>query len=219
MTVHVLPGFDAREHLAREERCFRSGETCALLWRNTPCVILGRNQTAQNEASAWARENLPVVRRSTGGGAVYQDLNNLNVSFVCSQAMPQPLQLYMRPVLDFLHALGLPAVFSGRNDILLDGGKISGCAMRHDGGRTLAHGTLLFRRDADAMDRSLTPDADKLARHGVSSVRSRTGELAPYLPQFRDVSDFQDALAGFLEQYALCPDRRSDGVEKILKNT
>lgn len=201
MIVHVLPGFDARDHLAAEQRFFRSGETCALLWRNAPCVILGRNQRAQEEVSAWALENLPVLYRSTGGGAVYQDADNVNVSFVCSQTMPQPLQAYMQPVLDFLHLLKLPAAFSGRNDILLDGRKISGCAMRHDGGRTLAHGTLLFRRDAGAMDRSLTPGADKLARHGVSSVRSRTGELAPYLPQFGDVSAFQDALAGFLRDY------------------
>lgn len=200
MTVYVLPGFDARAHLAEEERYFRSRETCALLWRNTPCVILGRNQSAQSEVSARARENLPVLRRSTGGGAVYQDTDNVNVSFVCSQMVPQPLQTYMQPVLDFLHALGLPAVFSGRNDILLGGRKISGCAMRHDGGRTLAHGTLLFRRDADAMDSFLTPDADKLARHGVSSVRSRTGELAPYLPQFADAAAFTDALASFLEK-------------------
>lgn len=201
MTVHILPGFDARTHLLTEQRFFRSQQTCALLWRSAPCVILGRNQREENEVSAWARENLPVLVRSTGGGAVYQDADNVNVSFVRSQAMPQPLRDCMRPLLDFLLALGLPAAFSGRNDILLGGRKISGCAMRHDGGRTLAHGTLLFRRDAAAMDRALTPDADKLARHGVSSVRSRTGELAPYLPQFRDVSAFQDALAAFLRAY------------------
>ncbi len=198
MTVYELPLSDARENLAAEERMFRSDETCALLWRNLPCVILGCNQDAESEVSAWGRENLPVLRRGTGGGAVYQDADNVNVSFVCSEPMPRQLQIYMQPVLDFLRSLGLPAGFSGRNDILLDGRKISGCAMRHGGGRTLAHGTLLFRRDADAMEKALTPDAGKLARHGVLSVRSRTGELAPYLPQFRDVTAFQNALARFL---------------------
>ena len=193
-----MPAFSARENLAVEERAFRSDETCALLWRNTPCVILGRNQYAEQEVSAWGRANLPVLHRTTGGGAVYQDTDNVNVSFLCSQPLPQPLHTYMQPVLDFLHALGLPAVFSGRNDILLDGRKISGCAMRHDAGRTLAHGTLLFRRDADAMGRALTPDADKLARHGVPSVRTRTGELAPYLPQFADTAAFEHALEIYL---------------------
>ena len=198
MTVYELPALDAGENLAAEERFFRSDEVCALLWRNAPCVILGRNQNEESEVSVWGRANLPVLHRSTGGGAVYQDTDNLNVSFVRSEPMPRQLQTYMQPVLDFLHALGLPAAFSGRNDILLDGKKISGCAMRHDRGRTLAHGTLLFRRDADAMEKALTPDADKLARHGVASVRSRTGELAPYLPQFADVVGFQDALAAYL---------------------
>lgn len=200
MIVRILPSFDARENLEAEERAFRTDETCALLWRNAPCVIIGRNQNAEDEVSAWGRASFPVLRRSTGGGAVYQDTDNVNVSFVCSEPAPRPLREYMQPVLDFLRALGLPAEFSGRNDVLLDGRKISGCAMRHDAGRTLAHGTLLFRRDADAMEKALTPDADKLARHGVPSVRSRTGELAPYLPQFRDVSDFQDALAQFLRR-------------------
>lgn len=198
MIVHELPALDARENLAAEERFFRSDETCALLWRNAPCVILGRSQNAESEVSAWGRANLPVLRRSTGGGAVYQDADNVNVSFVCAEPLPRALCAYMQPVLDFLRSLGLPAVFSGRNDILLEGRKISGCAMRHDGGRTLAHGTLLFRRDAQAMERALTPDADKLARHGVSSVRSRTGELAPHLPQFADVTAFEDALAAYL---------------------
>lgn len=208
MTVYVLPAFDARENLQAEERAFRSGEMCALLWRNTPCVILGRNQDAQSEVSAWGRANLPVLFRSTGGGAVYQDTDNVNISFVRSEPLPQPLRTYMQPVLDFLHELGLPAAFSGRNDILLDGRKISGCAMRHDAGRTLAHGTLLFRRDADAMERALTPDPDKLARHGVASVRSRTGELAPYLPQFADAGAFADALAHFLERQKTQRDSR-----------
>lgn len=198
MIVHVLPAFDARENLAAEARYFRSQETCALLWRNAPCVILGRNQDAAREVSAWGRENLPVLVRSTGGGAVYQDTDNVNVSFLCSEPLPHELSAYLQPILDFLRALGLPAAFSGRNDILLDGRKISGGAMRHDGGRTLAHATLLFRRDADAMERALTPDADKLARHGVPSVRSRTGELAPYLKQFASVTAFQDALEAFL---------------------
>ena len=198
MIVHVLPASDARENLAAEASFFRSQETCALLWQNAPCVILGRSQNAESEVSAWGRENLPVLLRSTGGGAVYQDTDNVNVSFVCSEPLPRELRVYVQPVLDFLRSLGLPAVFSGRNDILLGGRKISGCAMRHDGGRTLAHATLLFRRDADAMERALTPDADKLARHGVPSVRSRTGELAPFLPQFSDVTAFRDALEAYL---------------------
>ena len=184
-----------------EDVYFRGVETCALLWRNAPCVILGKNQIAREETSGLCRRSVPVLHRTTGGGAVYHDLNNVNFSFLCSEKTPRELREYARPVMDFLHALGLPAVFSGRNDILLDGRKISGMAMRHAGGRTLAHGTLLFRRDADAMERFLTPDTDKLDRHGVASVRARTGELAPYLPQVPDAKHFLCKLEIFLKTY------------------
>ena len=176
-----------------------------MLWRNAPCVILGRNQSVAAEVSAWGLRHVPVLYRSTGGGAVYHDPDNVNFSFFYSEPLPREMQAYLAPVLAFLHALGLPIAFSGRNDLLLDGRKISGCAMRHDAGRTLVHGTLLFRRDADRMEKILTPSADKLRRHGVASVRSRTGELAPYLPQFADASALTDALAQFLRSY---PDER-----------
>ena len=199
--MHVLPSFDAAENLAAEDAHFRSGETCALLWRNAPCVILGKNQIAREETSDLCRRSVPVLHRTTGGGAVYHDLDNVNFSFLCTEETPRQMRDYARPVMAFLYALGLPAVFSGRNDILLDGRKISGMAMRHAGGRTLAHGTLLFRRDAAAMETYLTPDADKLDRHGVASVRARTGELAPYLPAFPDAKKFLCALEIFLKNY------------------
>ena len=182
----MLPSTDAAENLALEDAYFRGTETCALLWRNAPCVILGCHQDALSETSALCRTRVPVLRRSTGGGAVYHDLDNINFSFLCTESVPRELRAYAAPVLSFLQSLGLPAEFSGRNDILLYGKKISGMASRHSGGRTLVHGTLLFRRDEAAMEAYLTPDVDKLRRHGVASVRTRTGELAPYLPQIPD---------------------------------
>ena len=201
MTVYVLPGTDAAENLAQEGAFFRASRDCVLLWRNAPCVILGKNQIAEQETSALCRETVPVLRRSTGGGAVYHDLNNINFSFLCTERVPHTMQEHAAPILAFLHALGLPAAFSGRNDILLCGKKISGMASRRKGDRTLVHGTLLFRCDSDAMDAYLTPDADKLLRHGVPSVRARTGELAPDLPQFADAEQFLQALQKFLQNY------------------
>ena len=201
MTVYCLPATDPAENLAAEDRIFRGAETCALLWRNTPCVILGRNQSAESEVSLWGRRNIPIFWRKTGGGAVYQDLDNINFSFFYTQPMPREMRESVQPVADFLRLHGLPVVFSGRNDLLLGGKKISGCAMRHSGDRTLVHGTLLFRRDADAMEKILTPDADKLRRHGVVSVRARTGELAPVLPQYADAEQFMLALGGYLRNF------------------
>ena len=199
MTVEVIEGLDPRENLRAEAARFADGGEHTLLWRNAPCVILGRNQIAAEEVSPLCLREVPVLRRGTGGGAVYHDPDNLNFTFIRQEPFPAEMQMRLAPIFAFLRREGLPVVFSGRNDILLRGRKISGCAMLHADGRTLVHGTLLFRRDAEKMTRYLTPDAAKLQRHGVPSAAAPTGELAPYLPQYADVTAFRDALRVFLE--------------------
>ena len=202
MTVEVLAGLDPRQHLAEEAARFADGGEHTLLWRNAPCVVIGHNQCAEAEVSPEGLREVPVLRRTTGGGAVYHDTDNVNFTFIRQESVPGPIQAHVAPILRFLRQLGLPVVFSGRNDILLGGRKISGCAMRHDDARTLVHGTLLFRRDADAMERYLTPERSKLLRHGVASVAARTGELAPYLPQIPDAQAFLRCLQMYLENYS-----------------
>lgn len=193
----VLPSIDPVENLAAESALFlERRESFILLWRNAPCVIIGRNQDPNLETTPLCRASVPVVRRCTGGGAVYHDLNNVNFSFIQNGEID--METAVQPIVDFLRGLHLPAVFSGRNDILLDGKKISGCAQRTADNRTLTHGTLLFRRDAETMAAYLSPPPEKLLRHGVASVASRTGELAAFLPQFRETTDFMEALATFL---------------------
>lgn len=199
MNVEVFAGLDPRENLAREAAFFDRGVEIALLWRNTPCVILGRNQSAAQEVSEAALREVPVLHRMSGGGAVYHDLNNVNFTFIRRESLPGTMRAHAAPILAFLRQQGLPAVFSGRNDILLNGQKVSGCAARHNSGCTLVHGTLLFRRDAEKMARYLTPDSGKLARHGVPSAAARTGELAPYLPDVPDVEHFVQLLQIFLK--------------------
>lgn len=194
-----LPSFDPVENLAAEKELFlQRRESFILLWRNAPCVIIGKNQDPLSETTPLCRASVPVVRRITGGGAVYHDPDNVNFSFIQNGEID--IRTAVLPILDFLHSLHLPAEFSGRNDILLDGKKISGCAQKQSGGRTLTHGTLLFRRDAETMAAFLSPPAEKLRRHGVASVQARTGELAPYLPQFRETPAFMRALAQFLQR-------------------
>lgn len=165
----------AEEYLLREK-----SEDFFLLWKNKPCIVIGRNQNAADEINGdYVRtRSLPVVRRMTGGGAVYHDTGNLNFSFI-QNGEPDRAKL-CRPVIEVLRSLGVEAELSGRNDILVGGRKISGTAMCSRGGRSLFHGTLLINADLAAMSEALKPDENKLMGHGVKSVRSRVANLSEY---------------------------------------
>lgn len=193
----ILPSTNPYDNLATEKQFFLSRrDSFVLLWRNDPCVIVGYNQDIESETTPLCRQSVPVVRRITGGGAVYQDLDNVNFTFI--QNGETDIRTAVQPIVDFLQGLGVPVVFSGRNDLLVQGRKISGCAQKFSNNRTLTHGTLLFRRDGEQMEAFLCPPKEKLHRHGVASVQSRTGQLADDLPQFADTADFMAALADFL---------------------
>lgn len=122
-------------------------ENFFLLWQNEPCIVIGRNQNAADEINGdYVRtRSLPVVRRMTGGGAVYHDTGNLNFSFIINGEADR-VEL-CRPVIDVLRSIGVVAEISGRNDILVGGRKVSGTAMCSRGGRSLFHGTLLISAD------------------------------------------------------------------------
>jgi len=153
-----------------------------MLWQNCPSIIVGRHQCTAEEVDAAfvQRENLPVVRRMTGGGAVYHDAGNLNFSFISH--VPGPARpdfaRWLEPVCRALRDVGGTAVISGRNDREAEGRKIAGSGQRYWQGRCLHHGTLLVQADFERMGRALTPDAAKLRSRGVASVRARVGNLA-----------------------------------------
>ena len=141
---------DARLNLALEEHVLRNrmGEDDLLLFYvNAPAIIIGRNQNTIEEidADVVAERGIRVVRRVSGGGAVYHDLGNLNFSFMTRDVTRplQPLRRFNGPVVDVLRGLGVPAEIGGRNDILVDGRKISGNAQFATPDRMFSHGTLL----------------------------------------------------------------------------
>jgi lipoate-protein ligase A len=178
--------FDPYRNLAAEqvllERCPHS--TCTLyLWQNQNTVVIGRNQNAWRECRTdlLTQEGGHLARRPSGGGAVYHDLGNLNFTFVTAEAdydLPRQLSVIARACASF----GIPAEFSGRNDLLADGRKFSGSAFCHRGERALHHGTLLVCVDTDRMMRYLAPGKAKLAAKGVDSVRSRVVNLQELSP-------------------------------------
>ena len=173
------------------------------LWQNRPAVIIGLNQNAYAEVDLdyLKRNGIALVRRVTGGGAVYHDLGNLNYTIVGRAAdLNRDYPEYTRYMLQALQALGVEAELSGRNDILVGGRKVSGYAKRVYKDRLMVHGTLMFDVDLGVLERALNPPAGKLEAKGIASVRSRVTNLRECLPEVADVADFK----GRLERYLSC---------------
>ena len=170
-----------------------------ILWQNQNAVIVGRNQNTLAEINREFVEGhgIKVIRRNTGGGAVYHDLGNLNYSFI-TDSNDQDGEAFTRPVVDALRALGLDSEATGRNDILVSGKKISGTARHMVNGRLLHHGTLLFDSDPDMIAGSLNPDPTKFQSKGIQSVRSRVGNIRSHLPKDMTMAQFWDHLKSTL---------------------
>lgn len=178
---------DARVNLALEEYVLReklAGDDVVLFYINAPAIIIGRNQNTIEEIDpdVVAARNITVVRRISGGGAVYHDLGNLNFSFMTSAARDRfnRYEHFTRPVVATLRALGVPAELGGRNDILADGRKISGNAQFATPDRMFSHGTLLFDANLDDVTAALRPKPGKVESKGVKSIRSRVANIREF---------------------------------------
>lgn len=179
---------DAYYNLAAEEYVFTSldrEQEYLLLWQNQNAVVVGKHQNTIEEINnAYVKEHgVQVVRRLSGGGAVYHDLGNLNYSFIVNA----PMGVYnfrelCQPVADTLIRLGVHVEFSGRNDLVIDGKKISGNAQFIRRGRILHHGTLLLHSDLDRISKVLVGKDDRITSKGIKSVRSRVTNICEYLP-------------------------------------
>ena len=198
------PSTNPYYNMAFDEYCLESlpiDEPVFFLWQNRPAVIVGYNQEVNTEVNLdyLKEKGIDLVRRVTGGGAVYHDLENLNYTIVGrSEDLERDYPEYAALMMKALQALGVPATLSGRNDILVDGKKVSGFAKRVCKNRLMVHGTLMYNVDVDVLTHVLNPSKTKLQSKGIASVRSRVTNLCNYLPELSDIQAFKNRLEEIL---------------------
>ncbi|MFV0497625.1 MAG: lipoate--protein ligase [Candidatus Fimivivens sp.] len=194
-----------------------------LLWQNDNTIVVGQNQNTEAEINrAFVEANaINVIRRVTGGGAVYHDLGNLNYSFITDAGASDQIALsrFTAPVVSALKELGVDAEASGRNDILAGGKKCSGTAQRLFENRILHHGTLLFDANLGMAAQALNVDPAKFQSKSAQSVRSRIGNIRELLPKDMTLPAFWDYLKRVLAGSGLIQDTLSpqelDEIEKL----
>src|SRR5690554_4459124 len=195
-------------NLALEEYALRnfSGDTDYLLFYiNEPSIIIGRNQNTLEEVNIdYVKENnIHVVRRISGGGAVYHDFGNLNFSFMTDYDVKNlnNFRKFAEPIIRILNKMGVPAEMKGRNDVVANDKKISGNAQFSTGKRMFSHGTLLFDSDLGEVANALNVKMNKIESKGHKSVRSRVANISEFLPEKVTIEDFRETiLNGLFEE-------------------
>lgn len=191
-------------NLAMEEYLFNLNDNndYVLLWQNEPTIVVGKYQnTAEEINSEYVNEKgIHVVRRITGGGAVYHDLGNLNYTFISKGTGKKEFDFrkFTMPIVKALEKLGVTAELSGRNDITIDQKKFSGNAQYVKQGKVLHHGTLLFNSKMEELVKALKVSEDKFQSKGIKSVRSRVTNIADYLSDDISVSQFKELLLNYM---------------------
>jgi len=217
----IWDNIDPHNNLALEEYLLKhvqKGECILYLWQNEKTVVIGRNQNALKECKVKELEEDGgyLVRRLSGGGAVFHDLGNLNFTFLVKKE-DYNVEKQMEVILEAVRSFGIPAEKSGRNDITVDGKKFSGNAFYQDGDACYHHGTILLSVDMSKLSHYLNVSREKLVAKGVESVRARVTNLSEFSGNI-NVENMKEALVkAFSKVYGLVPepfDRDSIGEEE-----
>ncbi len=189
---------DPRINLAIEEyvlQKFGEKDTYLLFYINEPSIIIGRNQNTVEEINTdyVDQHDIKVVRRLSGGGAVYHDLGNLNFSFITKDDGDSfhNFEKFTKPVVEALNSVGVPAKLEGRNDLVVDGRKISGNAMFSTKGRMFSHGTLMFDSEIEHVVAALNVSKEKIESKGIKSIRSRVANITEFLDKKMTMDQFK----------------------------
>ena len=185
-------------NLAMEEYLLKNfDEDIFILWRNESSVIVGKNQNALSEINLdYIKENsIPVVRRQSGGGAVFHDLGNINFTFIASNNDNfSDFKRFTTPIIELLKTLDVNAEFSGRNDLLIDGCKFSGNAQYNYKNKVMHHGTLLFSSQISDISNALKVKPIKFEGKSIKSVKARVTNISEHLKVPMDILEFKDLI-------------------------
>ncbi len=188
-------------NLALEEYFLKDkdlGQDLLILWQNEPAIVVGKHQNTYGELNLdYVQENnIKVVRRMSGGGAVYHDLGNLNYTVIKNEGelYRNDFSFFALPVISCLEKLGVTATFDGRNDIAIHGKKFSGNAQYFYKNKVLHHGTLLFASDLTVLVQALQVKKEKFTSKGIKSVKSRVTNISDYLKEPVSIDEFRKSL-------------------------
>lgn len=191
-------------NLAMEEYFLKNfDEDMFILWRNESSVIVGKNQNTLSEINLdYIKENsIPVVRRLSGGGAVFHDLGNINFTFIANNNDNfSDFKRFTTPIIELLKSLDINAEFSGRNDLLIDGYKFSGNAQYNYKNKVMHHGTLLFSSKISNLSNALNVKPIKFEGKSVKSVKSRVTNISEHLKEAMDILEFKDLIMNYLSK-------------------
>lgn len=188
-----------------------------MIWQSTPSVIIGKHQNTMAEVNVGfaERNNIPIIRRITGGGTVYHDDGNINYSIITQSENREKLVDFhgsTEPIISFLNSMGLVAIFSGKNNLTIDGKKFSGNSAHVFKNRILHHGTILFDSKLETLEKAITPPKYSISDKAVKSVRATVTNLLPLIKEIDTIEDFRNSLITFLmnhlsikEEYNLTP--------------
>lgn len=199
---------DPAYNIALEAYAFkelRDEDEIFILWINEPAIIIGKHQNTIEEINKEYidEHGIHVVRRLSGGGAVYHDLNNLNYTIISNKADEGAFDFktFSQPVIETLADLGVTAEFTGRNDLEIDGKKFCGNAQAYSNGRMMHHGCLLFDVDMTVLGNALKVSKDKIESKGVKSVRARVTNILSELPEKITVHEFSDKILEKMKEH------------------